>query len=115
MYFYELKKLHPEHKPFLLGKKRNNYFQYYFYLKEAILGKEIYEFVVNEGVTIRYLLEKKVYKKYLEQRERILKKCIDIFGIRDDIFNLETYKTQNLMKSITYYKITFYTDYSRED
>ena len=55
------------------------------------------------------------YKKYANQRERLLKKCIEIFKIKDDFFNNEFYKTTNLMKFINYSKIPFSADYRRED
>ena len=80
-----------------------------------VVGNEIFDFVIDEGVTIQYLLDKRFFKKYLNQRERLLRKCIEIFKIKDDFFNYEFYKTHNLLKDIKYSKIPFSADYRRED
>ena len=115
MYYIEERIFHPEHEYFFVEQRRNEYFNYYVILKSFAEGREIFDFVIDEGVTIRYLLDKRFYKKYANQRERLLKKCIEIFKIKDDFFNYEFYKTTNLMKFINYSKIPFVSDYRRED
>ncbi len=115
MYFIENRINHPQHEYFLVEQKRNEYFYYYMILKSYVVGHEIFDFVIDEGVTIQYLLDKRFFKKYLNQRERLLRKCIEIFKIKDDFFNYEFYKTHNLLKDIKYSKIPFSADYRRED
>ena len=115
MYYIEERIFHPEHEYFLVEQRRNEYFNYYVILKSFAEGREIFDFVIDEGVTIRYLLDKRFYKKYANQRERLLKKCIEIFNIKDDFFNYEFYKTHNLLKDIKYSKIPLSADYGRED
>ena len=115
MYYIEERIYHPEHEYFLVEQRRNEYFNYYVILKSFAEGREIFDFVIDEGVTIRYLLDKRFFKKYLKQREMLLKKCIEIFNIKDDFFNYEFYKTHNLLKDIKYSKIPLSADYGRED
>ena len=115
MYFVENRIFHPEHEYFLIEKRRNEYFWFYVVLKSYVVGREIYDFVIDEGVTIKYLLEKRFFKKYLKQRERLLKKCIEIFNIKDNFFDYEFYKTHILLKDIKYSKIPLSADFIRED
>ena len=115
LYFYEVKIHHSESEGYNPAGKRIDYIWFYFILLSHQLDKKVFDYIIDDGITIDHMLNKMHYKKYSEQRENLIKKIMIDFKFRDDIYDDEMFKTDNLMKDINYSKIQLCSDYRRED